>query len=960
MNNLPRAILIIACVAFAGQASAQSSYKEMMKDMSFNFYDVCETADAYFETHDNGKGSGWKGYQRWKAENESKYYPSGDRMIVDPYFVTKTYSQFVNENGSVAKGGGRSFENGWRDLGPFNVDNITSHYSPGIGRVECFWVNPTNDQHIYMGSRSGGFWRTTTGGSSWVNTTDSLVASGVNTLAVSPTNSDSILINVRNGGNSTTHGIYRSIDGGLTWTETNFNPTNLPWGGLGSNAQILYIKYHPTIPDLVFIGTNRGLFRSDDDLQSWTQPLTTGWITDIEFFPEVDSLVFLYDDANGVNQNVVLRSTNFGSTFSQTAEISGNSNARGHIAVSPDCDSCVFFASNNGVWTSVDSGMTFALNSVPSQSCRGFAVSDVDADRMIYGYVDLQASSNGGQSFSDITDWAMSGSNLPNNYVHADLRTIECVNGVFYAGTDGFLCKSTDNGVNWDQLNNGTGIREFYCAGLSQSDWKVQMAGSQDNGTSIRNGNGWIEWNGGDGMEALVQPLEPDWMIGSWQFGTRNITLDGGMTRMSANNPEGGSTNANWQAPLLFDPNQQMRVFHFSANVFKSEAFGNGNWTQMGSPDIGQIIVADIAQNNSEIIAVARYSELRISVDGGYTFYEPQGTLPNFSITDIAFDPRNDSTMVITYNRFQADNQKVFISHDLGASWTNITGNLSNMPLRTVVIDHSAESNIYVGGELGVYYKAMNETDWTLYNPGLPNLTVRDLEIQYGTNVLRASTWGRGLWEYKLVDRVDYPAITVTEISEFPMKVSPSPLVDQYVTSRISYGEDLSEVYVLWSDSVPSFDNRIDMSNSMDSTWVTDEFIPHQPAYTDVYFKVVAIGENQDTTETYRFHYVSRQNPPEVPDTTIGIMESNFESPILVYPNPSNGMFSIDLGRWYDHVQTVVHNIEGKQIYSEKTEGQQIEVQLDQSPGMYFLTVTSPAKSNGGKPLQARIKLVID
>ena len=254
MNNLPRAILIIACVAFAGQASAQSSYKEMMKDMSFNFYDVCETADAYFETHDNGKGSGWKGYQRWKAENESKYYPSGDRMIVDPYFVTKTYSQFVNENGSVAKGGGRSFENGWRDLGPFNVDNITSHYSPGIGRVECFWVNPTNDQHIYMGSRSGGFWRTTTGGSSWVNTTDSLVASGVNTLAVSPTNSDSILINVRNGGNSTTHGIYRSIDGGLTWTETNFNPTNLPWGGLGSNAQILYIKYHPTIPDLVFIG----------------------------------------------------------------------------------------------------------------------------------------------------------------------------------------------------------------------------------------------------------------------------------------------------------------------------------------------------------------------------------------------------------------------------------------------------------------------------------------------------------------------------------------------------------------------------------------------------------------------------------------------------------------------------------------------------------------------------------
>ncbi|MCB0837068.1 MAG: hypothetical protein KDD99_10440, partial [Bacteroidetes bacterium] len=213
--------LLLIMMIGVGLSYAQPSYKEMMYDPSVNFYDVVKAAEAYFETHGTGEGSGYKGFQRWRSANESKYYPTGDRSLVDPYFVEKAYWAFQSQPTHITES---VFEGGWRDLGPYDANNITSHYSPGIGRVESFWVNPANDQHIYMGSRSGGFWRTTDGGNTWLNSTDTLPASGVNTMTVDPLNPNSVLINVQNALNNASHGLYQSADGGLTWTQSNFNP----------------------------------------------------------------------------------------------------------------------------------------------------------------------------------------------------------------------------------------------------------------------------------------------------------------------------------------------------------------------------------------------------------------------------------------------------------------------------------------------------------------------------------------------------------------------------------------------------------------------------------------------------------------------------------------------------------------------------------------------------------------
>jgi len=833
------------------QVNAQKAYKDMMYDMSVNFYDVCKEADKYYESHPQGKGSGWKGYQRWKEWNESRYYPSGDRSNIDPYFMTKAYEVFLKNNPPVKS----SFPSGWNDLGPYDANNITSHYSPGIGRVEAFYVNPSNPQQIYMGSRSGGFWRTADGGSTWQNTTDYLPASGVNAMDASPTNADSVLINVRNASNGASHGLYRSIDAGATWSATNFNPTTLGWGGLGSNAQIYKVAYHPTIPDLVFIGTSKGLYRSTDNMQTWLNFLPTADIVDIEFHPTSPNIVYLYDTYYwGTNQSRVIRSTDFGVNFGASANIAGNNDADGFIAVSPVCPNCVYFASTNGVWRSDDAAQNFTFLTNPDESCRGFAVSDLDTTKMVYGYLDVENSTDGGYSFSDVTDWA--NSNPDTTYVHADLRTAECINGVFYIGTDGYLAMSPDNGFSWYRLNDGTGIREFYAAGLSQSNWKVQMAGSQDNGTSILADAGWIEWNGGDGMEAIVQPLNDQWMIGSWQYGTRNRTKDGGQTRQGISSPQGGA--GDWQAPLYFNPNLQMKVYHFVDTLYTSDEFGSG-WDTIGTPNFtGNIKVAAIAENNPDNIIVIRNSNIELSQDGGQTYSSISSNLPGHSITDVAFDPRNDNTIIVTYNRYQNDNEKVFISYNMGQTWTNITANLGNMPIRTVTIDHTDASNIYVGAEIGVFYKPMTGSTWMLYNPNLPNTTVRDLEIQYGSNTIRAATWGRGLWEYTLVGRNDFPSILVTNITNPPTGEVPKVDADQDVTSILSYDNTLTSVYVKWSIDNPTFDSTITMTNIVDSTWQTVNPIPNYPVGTKIYFKVFAVGSNADTTETYKFMYTVR------------------------------------------------------------------------------------------------------
>ncbi len=850
-NNVSMRLIInaLASILFTLASFGQEPfYKQMMYDDSYNFYDVVDSANAWFEKHGTRKGSGFKPFQRWANENESKFYPTGDRS--NAYFegATTAYQVLKSDHRRTHH---KAELSSWEELGPWDANNITSHYSPGIGRVETFWVNPSNTDEIMLGSRSGGFWKTTDGGVNWVCTTDTLIVTGVQSIAVNPFDKNDVIIAIRQGGNSNTHGIYRSSDGGITWSETRFNPSITNLGGLGRNGRIYKLAFHPTRRNMIFIGTNNGLYVSKNDLVTWMSS-TGGNITDIEFHPSRADIVYAYNNS-GSDRNSLKVSRDTGSNFSTSTELTGNNNARCFIAVTPQQPKFVYLASKNGVWQSRNEGLFFSMLSNPDEDCQGFAISDTDADNMIYGYVDTEASTDGGQTFTQVTWWSDRSKDA--SYVHADIRALECLDGVFYVGTDGYLAKSSDKGQSWTRLNDGTAIRENYAVGLGQSNINQQMAGSQDNGTSILNDEGWLEWNGGDGMEALVHPLNNDVMLGSWQFGSRNYTYDGGQTRYAISNPERGSGNADWEAPLLMDPENHLVVYHFANKIYRSEQFGV-TWAQYSAPEIGIIREAAMSETSSNVMAIARNSTLRITEDAGKSWDNIEAGLPGYSITDIAFDPRNDSTIVVTYNRYQNDSRKIYISHDRGRSWSNITNNLNDMPLRTVVIDHTENRNIYVGGEIGVYYMEMGGDTWKLLGEELPNVTVKDLEINYGANTIKAATWGRGLWQHRLANMENAPRILTTRTSQTPSNLEPKVSNPQVITCEIESTSDITDATVYYSINGTELDKTISMSNTSGNFWVSSEGIPSPELGDEIYFKVIATAANGKTAETFRFYYI--------------------------------------------------------------------------------------------------------
>ncbi len=871
LNKIVKPVLLFISLLFLQQMIYSQKYKDMMNDNTINFYDVVKEAESYFKTIDvNAKGSGYKQFMRWATSNEYKYYPSGNRLAVDPEFAIKAHKKNVfNKSIQFNKS---NVSDGWREIGPFAIENITVHYAAGMGRVEDFYVDPNNAQNIYICSRSGGLWKTTNEGTTWSSSsTETLPASGVNSIAVDPLNFNHVYVALQNANNNYSFGVYESLDGGASFNETGFNPTNLGLGGLGSSFRIYTVVHHPTIGDLLLVGTSNGLYKTTNNFSSWEQ-ITSGYIVQIEFHPINDNIMYVYDSSQ---RNVVYVSNDTANTFSTTT-INDNNNASATMAVTANAPNELYFASNSGIFKSTDAGSSFSFisNSFTTNSListDAFAVNSTNNQNLFIGGVDGANSTDGGINFTKRTDWYLGASIHGSGtleqryfnstaYVHADLRTAKSLNGHFYVATDGTLAKSEDGGVTWQNLmqTNAPGIRENYKLGISQSNNNVAISGSQDNGTSIKNPTGWVEAYGADGMEGIISPLNPEYMIGSYQFGGRIRTLDAGTSNTIVTS---NGTNGWWEAPLAYDPNDQFKIYDFRNGVYVSTDFGL-NYNYVGTPSFlsssywDQIRNAEIAQNNSNIIIVSKASEIEKSTDGGAIFFDIKNNLPNHEIQDIAINPNDDDDIIVVNASYQNNGQKVYRSTNGGTSWSNITYNIGDIPVHTVVIDHTNNPNIYIGTEVGVYYKALNGTSWTLYNTGLPNVAVQELEINYGANTIKAATWGRGLWEYDLVGRDIYPSIESTSITNPPSLNAPFEGSNQFVTSVIKYSGTLTDVRVNFSINNQLLDNIINMTNIDGNTWVSDEALPNSTIVGDkVFFKVFATGSNTDTSETYKFMY---------------------------------------------------------------------------------------------------------
>lgn len=728
--------------------SAQPWLESVPQGERRNFYAVRAAFNEYWETRDRAeKGKGWKPFKRWEWFWEQRVFPSGQ-------FPART--QLYDEYREVVsrRGGSRSAVANWTEIGP---ETSPGGYS-GLGRLNCVRINPLDPTAIWVGAAAGGLWKSMNGGVTWSTTTDELPSLGVTDIAFDPLNPSIIYIATGDGDASDDYsvGVMKSTDAGSTWLATGLSWTT------SDGVLLNRIIVKPDDPGIL-IAAGTGIHRSTDGGSTWEEVMSTR-IYDVELKPGSPETMY----ASG-NLGNILRSTDAGVSWTALTNGLPAGGRRVALAVSPSEPDYLYALISNsnsgflGVYRSTDSGDSWSLRSNSpnllgwSQSGNdtggqgwydlAIAVSPLDPEEVYTGGVNIWKSVNGGSTWSISTMWYAVGG-IPN--VHADQHDLFFVpgTGTLYAGNDGGIYRTTDGGEDWDWLGEGLRITQFYRFGNSRTDADKILAGAQDNGTKLSNDFSWSDHIGGDGMESLIDYSDPLIMYGTLYYGSIYRTMNGGANWTTISN--GISETGGWITPYVIDPVDPQTLYGAYQHVWKTTNRGT-TWSIISDFSIGTLSHIAISQSNPSTIYAGNGGFLYRTTDGGATNWTQMTRPPGFgTITDIEVHQTDPNHIWATLSGY-FDGQKVSESFDGGLTWTNISGTLPNIPTNCILYQHDSPDRIYVGTDLGVWYRDLTMEDWTEYNDGLANVTVTELEIQYATNKLRAATYGRGVWESDVV-----------------------------------------------------------------------------------------------------------------------------------------------------------------------------------------------------------------
>nr|NQU91524.1 T9SS type A sorting domain-containing protein [Bacteroidota bacterium] len=542
-------------------------------------------------------------------------------------------------------------------------------------------------------------------------------------------------------------GVLKSIDGGQTW-----DITSLDWT-IYQNRTIAKLLIHPNDPNTLFAATTYGFMKTMDGGDNWYRT-QIGDIDDMEFKPGNPDVIY------ACTKKLYI-STDGGENFTESPAQLPN-NYRVQIAVTEASPEYLyFFSSRDGIYRSEDSGISFTKKSnSPTPGNQdwydlSFAVSHVDPDEIHCGEFNTHRSLNGGQSWQLTSDWTW-GNNV--GYTHCDIHEMVFFGGTLYVGSDGLITKSTNSGTDWTNLTEGIGIRQFYRIGGSQSDPYKILGGSQDNGTSVLSTTFWHEWLGADGMECVVDWSDSDIVYGTSQNGNFYKSDNGGnFGSVNITQPGGGA----WITPFVQHPADASTLFVGGGQVRKTTN-GMMSWTTISNLAGGNINGLAIGQSDPDYLYASKEGTIYRTKNGGSNWNDISDGLPNLSITYIAVHPSDPELVAISFSGY-TDGEKVYLSYDAGDHWENISDNLPNIPANCVTFYNSPDNGLYVGMDIGVYYRDKYMDEWAPYFEGLPNVIVNELEINYTINKIRAGTYGRGLWECDVLLSAPTAAFEVSE-----------------------------------------------------------------------------------------------------------------------------------------------------------------------------------------------------
>ncbi|MFA5814869.1 MAG: hypothetical protein WC865_04545 [Bacteroidales bacterium] len=676
------------------------------------------------------------------------------------------------------------------------------------GRVTAIDAVETNPNIIYIGSASGGLWKTESGGIEWTPLFDKEAVASIGAVDIYQANPDIIWVgtgegNPRNSLNSG-YGVYRSIDGGKTWELK----------GLEKTRNIHRIIIDPTNPDIVYVGAigspwgphpERGVYKTTDGGETWKQILFTNELSgvgDMVMDPvNPNKLVvgmwehqrwpwFLKSGGTGSGLYITWDG---GKNWKKLTEKEGMPKGElGRIGLTiPKCNNKRIYAliecSKNALYRSDDGGQSWAKMTDQNVSNRPFYYHEIHADPM-----DPDRVYNLFSGVSKTEDGGLTFENMSTRGIHPDHHAwyINPLNNNFLIdGNDGGLAISQDRGVTWRFVTN-LPLGQFY-----HINWDLNFpynvyGGLQDNGSWYgpsnvlqRGGIQYYHWQivmGGDGFDMMADSSDNRFGYAMSQGGNvgRFDRVTGDSKDIQPIHPEGTKLRFNWNSAIAHDPFEKRTIYFGSQFLHKSSDRGD-NWTLI-SPDLTTNDPEKLKQNQTggltyditgaethcTIIAIAPSplqkdeiwagtddGNLQLTRDGGATWTNLTGNLKgapkNAWIPQIHVSNHNPGEAFVVINNYRQNDfgTYLFYTKNYGKTWSRMIDDTKVSGYCLSVIQDPAEPNlIFLGTESGLYVSIDYGVNWTKWTRGYPTVSTMDLKIHPREHDLIIATFGRSVY----------------------------------------------------------------------------------------------------------------------------------------------------------------------------------------------------------------------
>ncbi|MBK6482953.1 MAG: T9SS type A sorting domain-containing protein [Chitinophagaceae bacterium] len=696
-------------------------------------------------------------FKRWEYLMESRTFPTG--LIPDPSIAHSEFEAYKMAHPELASIRTAT----WEPVGSAAVPGNGG----GVGRINVIRFDPANSNTIYIGAAGGGVWKSTNSGSNWTDLTSSIPVTSIADIAIDPSNSNIVYIATGDGygyeatwqsdndfwGGVYSAGILKSVDGGISWTTTGLSYSQ-------NNKEIIQrLVIHPSNPLILLASTRGGIYRTVDGGINWSLVDATHCF-DMEFNTANPNTIYA-----GGNQDI-LQSTDAGATWTV---LKNNLCGAGRISIETTAaNPLVIYALcvNGTLSRSADGGATWVTKSSPSGAATFYGYydlvlecADANADNLLAGGLYVAKSTNGGTSWQTISSWSPY---TAANYVHADNHDLKFLPGstqTIFSGNDGGIFKSVNQGTSWTDLSSGLRLAQIYRLSTSATNPSIVYSGWQDNGSNRWDGTSYTQVYGADGMEALVDYTNSNIVFIETQYGSIYKSTNGGSS-FTYVAPSSGP----WVTTYIMDPVDHNKMYAGYATLYKSTNNGS-NWSVLASNLYGgnYCTAIAVAPSNTNTIYTSSLGLMKKTTNGAAPFTDITAGLPVASagINYIAVSNTDPNSVWVAFSGYSSGN-KVFKSTNGGSSWTNVSGTLPNLPVNTIVYENGSSNRVYIGTDIGVYYRDDNTADWIFYNDGLPNVMVHELEINYTSDKLVAATYGRGIWQSDLASNAPTASITTT------------------------------------------------------------------------------------------------------------------------------------------------------------------------------------------------------